>query len=288
MNLDQIILQRSQYKKIGKSKISQSVLDKFNPNLRYDNGSNGNIINIFGVIGDEWLYDAGEMHYSGITSSYIAQRLRDIGSDKDVEININSPGGDAFEGLAIYNLLKMHKGKVTVNIIALAASAASIIAMAADDLKIDKSAFIMIHNAWTFAYGNKNDLLSVADFLDKVDNAASEIYSERSGVDQGETYEMMNNETWISGNEAVEKGFADSFLDNKVYEKSESDTNKIFDIIDKALASSGMTRSNRRELIKDLKSSMLDATKQADDSTLGAAFDIEPLPKINFNFKLED
>ncbi|WP_034085582.1 head maturation protease, ClpP-related, partial [Pseudomonas aeruginosa] len=111
----------------------------------------------------------------------IAGALRAIGGDVDVTVNINSPGGDVFEGLAIYNLLREHKGKVTVNIIGLAASAASFIAMAGDEIRIGRAAFLMIHNAWLIAMGNRNDLREIADWLEPFDMTLADIYAQRTG-----------------------------------------------------------------------------------------------------------
>ncbi|HCF5801664.1 TPA: Clp protease ClpP, partial [Pseudomonas aeruginosa] len=104
-----------------------------------------------------------------------AGALRAIGGDVDVTVNINSPGGDVFEGLAIYNLLREHKGKVSVNIIGLAASAASFIAMAGDEIRIGRAAFLMIHNAWLIAMGNRNDLREIADWLEPFDMTLADI-----------------------------------------------------------------------------------------------------------------
>jgi ATP-dependent Clp protease protease subunit len=118
---------------------SSTVLERWNASLRPKNAQNGTVIEIYDVIGfDFW---SGE----GITAKTISAKLKGAGA---VTVNINSPGGDFFEGLAIYNLLRAHEAKVDVQIMGLAASAASIIAMAGDSVQIGKAASLMIHNAW--------------------------------------------------------------------------------------------------------------------------------------------
>ena len=128
------------------------------------------------AIGEDW-YTGG-----GVTSSSIARQLEKISGD--VEVVINSRGGDYFEGGAIYNQLRAHKGKVTVKVISLAASAASVIAMAADELLIGDNASIMIHNAWLIAIGNRNDFDKVSDTLTQFDEAMARLYARRTGASQ--------------------------------------------------------------------------------------------------------
>ena len=138
--------------------ISPKALQLWNPGVQAA-ASEENDIGIFDVIGEDFW---GE----GVSSKRIASALRNIGSENPVTVNINSPGGDLFEGLAIYSLLKEHKGAVTVKVLSLAASAASIIAMAGDQIQVARAGFFMIHNAWTLAIGNRHDLRDIADFLE--------------------------------------------------------------------------------------------------------------------------
>ncbi|BEN40789.1 hypothetical protein SMKC049_25810 [Serratia marcescens] len=116
-----------------------SALERWNGGLKAA-ASNDNSISVFDVIGQDYW---GE----GVTAKRIAGALRSM-NGADVTVNINSPGGDMFEGLAIYNLLREYQGKVTVKVLGLAASAASIIAMAGDEIQIGRGAFLMIHNCW--------------------------------------------------------------------------------------------------------------------------------------------
>lgn len=130
----------------------------------------------------------------------------------DVTVNINSPGGDMFEGLAIYNLLREYEGRVTVKVLGIAASAASIIAMAGDDIQIGRGAFLMIHNCWVYAMGNRHDFAELAQSLEPFDTAMADIYAARSGLDIAAVQKLMDTESYIGGSDAVAKGLADSLL----------------------------------------------------------------------------
>lgn len=147
----------------------------------------------------------------GVSASRIAAALRSIGN-RDVVVNINSPGGDMFEGIAFYNLLREHKGKVTVRVLGLAASAASIIAMAGDTIQVAKSAYIMVHNVWVLAIGNRLDLREVADFLEPFDKTLAELYTARTGGAQATIAALMDAETYMDGADAIERGFADELM----------------------------------------------------------------------------
>lgn len=169
-------------------------------------------ISIYGVIGETWDYDEdGYYGMVGTTSTQIAGFLSKAGSGP-VTINVNSPGGDMFEGLAIYNLLREHPGEVTVNVMGTAASAASVVTMAADKLRIAKAGFLMIHNTWLTYSGNRNSFTAMADQLLPFDKAMAAIYSDRTGIPVDAVLGLMDAETWISGEEAVAQGFADEML----------------------------------------------------------------------------
>lgn len=171
------------------------------------------VIDAMDVIGETW-------DGYGVTSRKIGALLRNAG-DRDVVVNINSPGGDVFEGLAIYNLLRGHKGEVTVRVVGLAASAASVIAMAGDRIEIARAGFLMIHNTWVYAVGDRHDLATVAGQLAAFDEVMAELYALRAKADAKEIGTMMDRETWISGRAAVDQGFADVFLDPDKIESSD-------------------------------------------------------------------
>ncbi|HEC0958195.1 TPA: Clp protease ClpP, partial [Klebsiella pneumoniae] len=132
------------------------ALERWEPEVRAA-GNDANSISIYDSIGENW-------EGTGVTAKRISAALRAIG-DKDVVVNINSPGGDFFEGVAIYNLLREHPGRVTVQVMGLAASAASVIAMAGDEILMGDGSFLMIHNAWAVAIGNRHDMADAAKLL---------------------------------------------------------------------------------------------------------------------------
>lgn len=150
--------------------------------------STENTISILDVIGEDFWTGGG------VTSKRVAAALRAIG-DQEVFVDLNSPGGDFFEGVAIYNALRSHPHKVTVRILGLAASAASVIAMAGDDIQIGKAGFMMVHNAWVIAIGNRHDLMEAAQTMEPFDDAMATVYSDRAGVKKAKAAEWMDNET---------------------------------------------------------------------------------------------
>lgn len=165
-----------------------------------------NTISIFDFIGsDPWMG-------GGFNAKRLGGALRAIGN-KDVTVAINSPGGDMFEGLAMYNMLADHPGKVTVKVMGVAASAASIIAMAGDEIQMGLGSFLMIHNAWGAVIGNQNDMREAADTFAQFDSAMADIYEHRSGQDKKTIAKMMDAETFMTAKDAVEKGFATSTFD---------------------------------------------------------------------------
>ncbi|EOX9110369.1 head maturation protease, ClpP-related [Providencia rettgeri] len=178
------------------------ALDKWNSSIRA--ASSANTISVLDVIGEDYW---GE----GVTAKRISGALRAIGNN-DVVVNINSPGGDMFEGLAIYNLLRAHSGKVTVNILGIAASAASIIAMAGDEIHMGRGAFLMIHNCWSIGVGNRHDFAKLAADLEPFDKSMADIYVARSGQSESVVSKMMDDETYIASSDAIAKGFADGLL----------------------------------------------------------------------------
>ena len=152
------------------------------------------------------LYD--EVGIWGVTAKAFRQQLRAV-KDGDIRLRINSPGGDVFDGIAIFNDLVAHKGNVEIEVTGVAASAASIIAMAGDTIRVAENAFLMIHNAWTFAIGNRHDITETAAVLAQIDGALADTYAARTDVSRDEIVAMMDAETWMNGKEAVDKGFAD-------------------------------------------------------------------------------
>jgi ATP-dependent protease ClpP protease subunit len=154
------------------------------------------------------VYD--EIGYWGVNAKDFRAKLKGAG---DIVLKINSPGGSVFDGIAIYNDLKAHKGNVRVEITGIAASIASIIAMAGDEIAIAENAMMMIHNAWTIAVGNAEDLTDQAAILSKIDGQLAATYAAQKGTPGIRAIkEMMANETWFTGKEAKDQGFATEFL----------------------------------------------------------------------------
>ena len=229
-----------------KPDLPAAAMERWNGGIRAAREGD-NSISIFDVIGaDYW----GE----GVTASRIAGALRSLGG-ADVTVNINSPGGDMFEGLAIYNLLREYEGKVTVKVLGLAASAASVIAMAGDDVQIGRGAFLMIHNCWVYAMGNRHDLAQIAADMEPFDKAMSDIYQARSGLDADTVDKMMDGETYIGGSDAVAKGFADSLLSADEIADDDDSPAAALRKLDALLAKTNPPRSERRKLLKALSGS---------------------------------
>ena len=249
-----------------KPDLPASALERWNGGLRAAS-SNDNTISIFDVIGKDFWGD-------GVSASRIAGALRSM-NGADVTVNINSPGGDMFEGLAIYNLLREYEGKVTVKVLGLAASAASIIAMAGDEVQIGRGAFLMIHNCWVVAMGNRHDLEKVATEMAPFDKAMADIYSARSGLKTADIESMMDGETYIGGSEAVDKGFADSLLSADEISTEDESPAAALRKLDALLAKTNTPRAERRKLIKALTGGMPGAATPT-DGTPGAADDIKP------------
>lgn len=230
--------------------LPENIMSRWHPDIQAANDDDESTINIYDVVGEDWW--TGQ----GMTAKVVSAVLRK-NKGKEITVNINSPGGDFFEGLAIYNLLKEHDAPITVRVVGMAASAASVIAMAGSTIKIAEAGFFMIHNAWHVCVGNKHDMQERADTLAQFDQSMVGIYAKKTGMDRDEITDMMDAETWISGADAVEQGFATQFLDSDELD-DQKDTgakyNSSLKEIDVALAKAGKTRSQRRALLKDLTS----------------------------------
>lgn len=164
-------------------------------------------IYLYGVIGVDWFGD-------GVSAKRFADDLKGLGDVKTIDLRINSEGGDVFAGKAMHTLLTEHKAKVVSHIDGLAASAASYVAMAGEEIEISEGAFMMIHNAWTWAVGDSNEMRRQADLLDTINGTIRDIYVARTGNKADDVEKWMDEETWMTGKEALQKGFADKVVDN--------------------------------------------------------------------------
>ena len=237
-----------------RTEVMPSALNRWNPDVHAAaDVEDENTISVLDVIGQDFWGD-------GVTAKRIGGALRAIGKN-DVVVNINSPGGDYFEGLAIYNMLREHPAKVTVKVLGIAASAASVIAMAGDEIQIARAGFLMIHNTWVVSMGDRHQLRDVADWLEPFDQAAVDIYAARTGTKDAELAAMLDRETWIGGSTAVDKGFADSLLSSDEVASSAKNEGTARPTaaahkIDALLARAGVSRSERRDLVAALKGGM--------------------------------
>jgi ATP-dependent Clp protease protease subunit len=178
------------------------------PHYRVDARQSDVVIEIFGVIGLD------------VTDAQIAAALRQAG-ERPVSLLINSPGGDYFQGLSIFNLLVNYSAPVTVRVMAIAASAASIIAMAGTRVEMMRGAEMMIHNAWAVAAGDNRVMTEAAEFLLRIDAAIAAIYASRTEQSPEMIRRMMDSETFLTAQQAVELGFADILADGDALEKLE-------------------------------------------------------------------
>jgi ATP-dependent protease ClpP protease subunit len=151
----------------------------------------------------------------GITARSILDALAQIPKTDRIRMTVNSGGGDAFEGLALYNILVRVKDRLVAEVAGLAASAASLIVMAAGKIEMPSSAYLMIHNPWSTTTGDAEHLVKHAKLLGDLGETYSKIYSDRTGRPVGTVKAMMSTETWMSGKDAQAAGFCDAVLDSE-------------------------------------------------------------------------
>lgn len=152
------------------------------------------------------LYD--EISWWGIKAEDFINKINEV-KDKTIHLHINSPGGSVFDGTAIYNALKQHKSKVIVHIDGLAASIASVIAMAGDEIQMSDNAFLMIHEPYSLVIGTADDMRKEADLLDKVNGTIAQTFVNKTGKTAEEIKDFMAAETWFTAQEAFDAGFID-------------------------------------------------------------------------------
>ena len=169
-------------------------------------------------VGELLLYgDISDFSWWGdeVTPKQFHEDLQALGDIDELHVFINSRGGDIFAGQAIHSMLKRHKAQVVVYVDGLAASAASVVAMAGNVIRMPRNAMMMIHNAWTIALGNAEEFRKVADTLDQIGKAIMAAYQEKTGMPEEEIAVLMNAETWMTAEEAVAMGFADEIEEAK-------------------------------------------------------------------------
>lgn len=160
-------------------------------------------INIFGDITSIPFEELGE-----VSANNLVKELEQINNAKTINVHISSYGGEVKDGLAIYNALRNHKAKIKTYVDSFACSIASVIFMAGDERIMNNASLLMIHNAWTFAEGNAEELRKQADDLDKITSASVAIYLEKININENQLKELMDKETWLTPQESLEMGFA--------------------------------------------------------------------------------
>lgn len=150
-----------------------------------------------------------------ITPKQFKQDLDALGDVSEIKVFINSGGGDVFAGQAIHSMLKRHKAKISVYVDGLAASIASVIAMAGDTVYMPRNAMMMVHKAWTVGIGNADELRKLADDLDKIGESIIAAYQDKTGLEKDRIDALLGAETWMTAEDAVEMGFADEIEEEK-------------------------------------------------------------------------
>lgn len=236
--------------------LNPRALELWNPSLQAAGADDEASISLTGIVGDEWPYDE---YAKPLTLARVDAALRSIG-DKRVTVYINSPGGSMFEGISIMNRLNQHKAGVTIKVLGLAGSAASVIAMAGDRREIGKTAFLFLHNCWSLQAGNRHEFRQLADTLEEFDYAMRDLYAEASGQDAVVAEGWMNADSYFSGKSAVDLGLMTGLLDDsevsinaKALERDIPAARRI----EAALIKTGMPRSERRKLISEYKASLM-------------------------------
>jgi ATP-dependent Clp endopeptidase proteolytic subunit ClpP len=155
---------------------------------------------------DVLIYD--EISMWGVSAQDFVKDLQGV-TAKTINLRINSPGGSVFDGTAIFNALKAHPAKVVAHIDGVAASIASIIALAGDEVRMSPNAFFMIHNPWGFSIGDAAEMRKMADVLDKIGGTLAKTYADKCGKPVSEVQDLMDSETWMTADEAKDAGFVD-------------------------------------------------------------------------------
>jgi len=227
---------------------------------------------VYDVIG--WPYnDAGDL----------VRYVNSLG-DKDILVRLNTPGGDVFDGMAIFNALANHKGKVTIRIEALAASMGSVLAMAGKEIQAYSNTMMMIHDPWIYTAGNQYELREMADLLEKISGNMLDVYAGRSKIGKREMKEIMKAETWYTAKEAKEKGFINTILETGKAAKAQFDLTMYANApdgicsiegrdltereIERALRDAGASRSFAKAIVAERFKPLRDAELKAEAESL--------------------
>lgn len=157
-----------------------------------------------------WLYDVivSDDYWGGVSALTVGKALAEFRDKTTIHLRINSPGGDVFAGRAIEQLLSEHPARIVTHVDGYAASAASYVALAGDEVLISQGGMFMIHKAWTLAWGNADDIRKTSSLLDQIDETLVATYAQKTGQSPEDIRAWMADETWFTADQAVEKGFA--------------------------------------------------------------------------------
>ena len=219
-------------------------------------------INIYGDI-TSWAWEElGEM-----SAVNLSKQLDALGDVEQIDVFINSYGGEVAEGLAIYNALKRHKAKIRTYCDGFACSIASVIFMAGDERIMNEASLLMIHNAWSWAAGNAQELRKQADDLEKITQASVEAYKANSTLAEEKIKELMDNETWILPEEALDYGFATKIEKTEKEKANQNAWMQIFNLVKAHQAETDDEAKTDDEEPTDDEPSTDDGTDNTSDDT---------------------
>jgi len=208
-----------------------------------------NIQNKAGETADIYIFD--EIGTYGVTAQDFISEIKGL-KDMPINLRINSLGGDVFDGMAMYNVIKRREAKTTVYIEGIAASIATIIALGADEVIMAENSLFMIHNAWGGTSGEAKDMRKTAETLDKITSELTDIYVKKTGLSFEALAEMMDEETWLNAEEAFALGFIDTISDS-IKVAAKYDVSKFKNITQEEIKNKLSININNKKMTNELK-----------------------------------
>ena len=198
---------------------------------------------------DVYIFD--EIGMGGVNAQGFIEEIKSF-KDSPMNLHINCVGGDVFDGMAIYNIIKKRTAKTTVYIEGIAASMGSVIALAADSVVMAENSLFMIHNAWGGAMGEAKEMKKTAKLLDKISGEIADIYVKKTKLPYDKVKEMMDEETWLNAEEALELGFIDSISD-AIKVAAKYDVSKFKNITNKEIKNKLSINIKSKKMTDELK-----------------------------------
>jgi ATP-dependent Clp endopeptidase proteolytic subunit ClpP len=208
-----------------------------------------NIQNKAGETADIYIFD--EIGTYGVTAQDFISEIKGL-KDMPINLRINSLGGDVFDGMAMYNVIKRREAKTTVYIEGIAASIATIIALGADEVIMAENSLFMIHNAWGGTSGEAKDMRKTAETLDKITSELTDIYVKKTGLSYDALAEMMDEESWLNADEAFALGFVDTISDS-IKVAAKYDVSKFKNITQEEIKNKLSININNKKMTNELK-----------------------------------